>query len=131
MLRSGTNSFYFFLFFFFLLFFFFSSMRYSILPAAVWSSAVYTCSHTSFVDRFMMSEGGDPLSLPLTSKTGQSHSVAQNRQTSFFFFFFFFFFTLLASSACLTIDIRSTFTFSLYKPLPFTCIFFLTILLFS
>ena len=87
-------------------------MRYSILPGAVWCKAVHTCSHTSFVDRFMMSEGGDPLSLPFTYKTGQSHSVAQNRQTRFsFFFFFFFFFTLLASSTCLTVDIRSAFTF--------------------
>ena len=33
----------------------------------------------------MMSEGCDPLSLPFTFKTGQSHSVVQNRQTSFFF----------------------------------------------
>ena len=33
----------------------------------------------------MMSEGGDPLSLPCTSKTGQSHSVAQNRQSTFLF----------------------------------------------
>ena len=55
------------------------------LPGAVWCGAV--CSHTRFIDRFMMSEGGDPLSLPLTSKTGQYHSVAQNRQTFFFVFF--------------------------------------------
>ena len=46
------------------------------------------CSHTRFIDRFMMSEGGDLLSLPFTSKTGQSLSVAQSRQTRFFFFFF-------------------------------------------
>ena len=67
-------------------------MRYSILPGAVWCGAVHICSHTRFIDRFMImiSEDGDPLSLPFTSKTGQSHSVAQNRQ-------FFFFFTLLAS----------------------------------
>ena len=43
---------------------------------------VHTCSHTRFIDRFMVSEGSDPWSLPFTSKTGQSHSVAQNRQTS-------------------------------------------------
>ena len=72
MLRSGTNS----------AFFFVSMVR---------RGAVHKCSHTRFINRFMMSEGGDPLSLPFTSKTGQSHSVAQNRQTSFFFF------TLLAS----------------------------------
>ena len=58
-------------------------MWYSILPGAVWFGAVHTCSHTCFIDRFMMSEGGDPLSLPFTSKTGQSQSVAQNRQASF------------------------------------------------
>ena len=34
---------------------------------------------------FMISEGGDPLSLPFTSKTGQSHSVAQNRHASYSF----------------------------------------------
>ena len=61
-----------------------SLVRYSTLPRAVWCSAVHTCSHTRFIDRFMMSEEGDPLSLPFTSKTGQSHSVAQNRQTSFY-----------------------------------------------
>ena len=71
MLRSGTNS-------------AFSVRRYSILPGAVWCGAVHTCSHTGFINRFMMSEGGDPLSLLFTSKTGQSHSVAQNRQTSYF-----------------------------------------------
>ena len=65
-------------------------MRYSILPGAVWCGAVHTCSHTRFTDRLMMSEGDDPLSLRFTSKTGPSHSVAQNRQASFFF-------TLLAS----------------------------------
>ena len=59
-------------------------MRYSILPGAVWFGVVHTCSHTRFIDRFVMSECGDPLSLPFTSKTGQSHSVAQNRQTSVF-----------------------------------------------
>ena len=58
-------------------------MRYSILPGAM-VGAVHTCSHTRFIDRFLMSEGGEPLSLPFTSKTGQSHSVVQNRQTSFF-----------------------------------------------
>ena len=62
-------------------------MRYSILPGAVWCGAVNTCSHTRFIDRFMMSEGGDPLSLRFTFKPGQSLSVA----------FFFFFFSLLAS----------------------------------
>ena len=73
-------------------------MRYSILPGVVWNGAVHTCTHPRFIDRFMMSEGGDPLSLHFTSKTGQSHSVAENRQASFFFFFFFFFFfSLLAS----------------------------------
>ena len=81
MLRSGTNS-----FFFSVLF---SSVRYSILPGAVWCGALHTCSHARFIDRFMMSESVDPLSLPFTSKTGQYHTVAQNRQTSFF--------TLLAS----------------------------------
>ena len=75
-------------------------MRYSILPGAVWCGAVRTCSHTHFIDRFMMSEGDDPLSLPFNSKTGQSHSVVQNRQTSvvvvvvFFVLFFFVFFVL-------------------------------------
>ena len=68
MLRSGTNS------------AFISSVRYSILPGVVWRGAV----HTRFIDRFIMSEGGDPLSLPFTSKTAQSHSVAQNRQMSLF-----------------------------------------------
>ena len=62
MLRSGTNS-----------PIFFSSVWYSILPGAVWCGAVHTCSHTPFIDRFMMSKG-------------QSHSVTQNRQTSFFFY---------------------------------------------
>ena len=52
--------------------------------------AVHKCSHTRFINQFMMSEGGDHLGLPFTSKTGQSHSVAQNRRTSLFF-------TLLAS----------------------------------
>ena len=61
-------------------------MRYSILPGAVCYGAVHTYSHTRFIDRFMMSEGGDPLSLQLTSKTGQSQSVAQNRQASCFVF---------------------------------------------
>ena len=42
----------------------------SILPGAVCWGAVYTCNHTRFIDRFMMTEGGDPLSLPFTSKTG-------------------------------------------------------------
>ena len=60
-------------------------MRYSILPGAVWCGVVHTYSHTRFIDRFMMSEGGDPSSLSFTSKTGQSHFVAQNRHTSFFF----------------------------------------------
>ena len=64
----------------------FSSVRYSILPGAVCCGAVYTCNHTRFIDRFMMTEGGDPLSLPFTSKTGQSHSVAQNTQTCCFYF---------------------------------------------
>ena len=73
---------------------FFSSVRYSILPGAGWCGVVHTSSHTRFIDRFMMSEVGDPLSLPFTPKTMQPHSVAQNRQTSFFFFFFF---RLLAS----------------------------------
>ena len=73
MLRSGTNS------------FFFSSVRYSILPSAVFCGALHTCIHTRFTDRLMMSEGDDPLNLPFTSKTRQSHSVAQNRQTSFLF----------------------------------------------
>ena len=77
MLRSGANSFFFFLFVFL-------SVRYSNLPGAVWCGVVHACSHTRFIDRFMMSEGGDPLSLPFTSKTGQSHFVAQNRQMSFF-----------------------------------------------
>ena len=54
----------------------------------VWCSAVHTCSHTRFINRFMMSEGGDPLNLPFTSKTGQSHSVAQNRPISLLFCFF-------------------------------------------
>ena len=62
----------------------FSPVRYSILPGAVWCGAVHTCSHTRFISQFMMSEGGNPLGLPFTSKTGQSHSVAQNRQTWFF-----------------------------------------------
>ena len=56
--------------------------------------AVHICSHIRFINRFLMSEDGSPLSLPFTSKTGQSHSVAQNRQTSFSFFFC----TLLASN---------------------------------
>ena len=60
------------------------SVRFSILPGAVWCGAVHTCSQTRFIDRFIMSEGGDPLNLPFISKTGQSHFVAQNRQTSFF-----------------------------------------------
>ena len=78
MLRSGTNS------------AFFPSVRYSILPGGVWCSAMHTFSHTRFVDRFMMSEGGDPLSLPFTSKTGQSHSVSAKQTDELFF-------TLLAS----------------------------------
>ena len=64
-------------------FFFFSSVRYSILRGALWCGTVNTCSHTRFIDRFMMSEGGDPLSLPFTFKTGQSYSVAQNIHTIF------------------------------------------------
>ena len=48
---------------------FFSSGRYSIFPGAVCCGAVYTCNHTRFIDRFMMTEGGDSLSLPFTSKT--------------------------------------------------------------
>ena len=55
------------------------SVRYSILPVAVWCGAAHTCSHTSFI---MVSESGHLLSLPFTSKTGQS--VAQNRHSSFF-----------------------------------------------
>ena len=47
----------------------FSSVRDSILPSAAWCGAVHICSHTRFINRFMMSEGGDPLSLPFTSKT--------------------------------------------------------------
>ena len=77
MLKSETKS-AFFYFYFFLLFFYLLSVRYSILPGAVWCGAGHTCSHTHFVDRCMMSEGGDTLSLPFTSKTGESHSVAQN-----------------------------------------------------
>ena len=61
-------------------------MRHSILLSDVWCSVVHTCSHTRFIDRFMMSEDSDLLSLPFTSKTGQSHSVAQNRQMIFFYF---------------------------------------------
>ena len=78
---------------------------------AVRCGAVHTCSHICFINRFMMSEGDDPLSLPLTSKTGQSHSVAQNREASFFFFFFFFLFffiiiiILLASKKRTYLDI--------------------------
>ena len=64
-------------------------MRYSILPGAVLCGAVQTCSHTRFIDRFMISEGGNSLSLPFASKSGQSHSVARNRKTSLFFFYFF------------------------------------------
>ena len=75
MLRFGTNSAFFF-------FFFFSSVQYSILPGAVWCGAV----HIYFIDRFMMKEDGDPLSLSFSSKIGQCHSVAQNRQTMFFIF---------------------------------------------
>ena len=60
-------------------------MRYNILPGAVRCGAVHICSHPCFINRFMMSEDGGPLSLPFTSKTGQSHSVAQNRQARFFF----------------------------------------------
>ena len=73
MLRSGTNL------------VIFLSVQYSILPGAVWCGAMHTCSHTHFIDRFMMSEDSDPLSLCFTSKTGQSHSVVKNRQTSYFF----------------------------------------------
>ena len=62
-------------------------MRYSILRGAVWCGTVHTCSHTRFIDRFMMSEGADPLSLPFTSKTGQSQFVAQSRHTSVLFYF--------------------------------------------
>ena len=83
LLRSVTN-----------LAFFFRQCGTVFLPGAVWCGAVHTCSLTRSIDRFMMSEGGDPLSLPLASETGQSHSVVQNRQTIFFFFFFFFFFLL-------------------------------------
>ena len=46
----------------------FSSVRYSILRGAVWSGTVHSCSHTGFIDRFMMPEVGDPLILPFTSK---------------------------------------------------------------
>ena len=60
-------------------------MRYSILPGAVWCGAMHTCSYTRYIDRFMMSEGGDPLSLPFTSKTGQYHSVTQNRDEFIYF----------------------------------------------
>ena len=69
MLRSGTNS----------AFFFVSAVQYllSMMRCGI-------CSHTRFIDRFMMSESGDHLSFPFTSKTGQSHSVAQNRQTVLF-----------------------------------------------
>ena len=49
--------------------------------------AVHICSHIRFINRFLMSEDGSPLSLPFTSKNGQSHSVAQNE---FFFCFVFF-----------------------------------------
>ena len=56
MLRSGKN-----------LFVFFSSVQYSILPSAVCCGAVYTCNHTRFIDRFMMTEGGDPLSFRLNA----------------------------------------------------------------
>ena len=77
MLRSGTTS------------AFFHQCGTVILPDAVWCGAVH--NHTRFINRFMMSEGGDPLSLPFTSKTGQSHSVAQNRQTSFLFVCLFYF----------------------------------------
>ena len=78
MLRSGPNSFFFCLFFF---------RQCDTVFYLVLYDAVHTCNHTRFIDRFMMSEGGDPLSLPFTSKTGQSHSVAQNRQTSLFCLF--------------------------------------------
>ena len=44
----------------------------------------------------MMSEGGDPLSLPFTSKIEQSPSVAQTDRRDFIYFIFFFF-TSLAS----------------------------------
>ena len=83
MLRSGTNS----------AFFIVSAVQYFTWCGAVRCGAVHTCSHTRFIDRFFMSEGGHPLSLPFTSKTGQSHSVAQNRLTSCCCYFF----TLLAS----------------------------------
>ena len=53
---------------------FFSSVRY-------WYGAVHICSN---IDRFIMSEGSDPLSLPFTSKTGQPHSVALKGQAFFF-----------------------------------------------
>ena len=48
----------------------------------------------------MMSEGGDPLSLPFTSKTGQSHSVAQKQTDECFFF------TSLASKQRTYFDFR-------------------------
>ena len=96
MLRSGTNS----AFFFFIV---------SPGPGAVLSMVrCGACSHTLFIDRFRLSEGVDPLSLPFTSKTGQSHSVAQkNRQTVLFIYLFFFFlcFTLLGSKEMTYFDI--------------------------
>ena len=73
MLRSGTNSF---------VFRQGGTVFYLVLYSAV-RCILVQCSHT--IDRVMMSEGGDPLSLPFISKTGQSHSVAQSRQTSLIF----------------------------------------------
>ena len=79
MLRSGTNL-------AFLFFFFVNAVQYFIWCGAVRCGAVrfgaVRCIHTRFIDRFFMSEGGDPLSLTFTSKTEQSHSAAQNRLTS-------------------------------------------------
>ena len=66
-------------------------MRYSLLPGAILCGAVHTCNHTRFIDRFMISEGGNSLSLPFASKSGQSHSVAQNRKKSLFYFISFYF----------------------------------------
>ena len=48
--------------------------------------AVHVVTYSHFINRFMMSEGSDSLSLPFTSKPGQLCSVAQNRP--FFFFYF-------------------------------------------
>ena len=58
MLRSGTDW-----PFFFSFFFFFSSVGYSSLRGAARCGIVHKCSHTRLTDRFMMSEGGDPLNI--------------------------------------------------------------------